>query len=237
MTDLTDVLHRATDDLAPDSAHDLVSGAVRRGARLRRRRRATTVAAYAAGLAVVATAGVAALQRQDAGTATDPGFAAPTHVPALSPPKQSAARPGLAIDRDQVGATFASILPGTVTGEVDDPASEVPPPGGYSSEFQWEGVLVSVKLTPFRGDAHAKCLSVVEGDVTCVRVDGGWAVHDPHVAETDLNRWASVYRDNGWQLWVLDYNSSGEKGAVGAGTPPLGVPELTKVATSDLWFE
>ena len=50
------------------------------------------------------------------------------------------------------------------------------------------------------------------------------------------NRWVSVYLDNGFRMWVLIYNSGSEKGTSAGGLPPLGVPDLEKVATSPLWF-
>jgi hypothetical protein len=55
--------------------------------------------------------------------------------------------------------------------------------------------------------------------------------------DQNYNRWVSVYLDNGFRVWVLIYNSGEQKGSSSAGPPPLDVPDLEKVATSDLWFE
>jgi hypothetical protein len=35
---------------------------------------------------------------------------------------------------------------------------------------------------------------------------------------------------------VLIYSSGSEKGSATSGPPPLDVPDLERVATSDLWF-
>jgi hypothetical protein len=55
--------------------------------------------------------------------------------------------------------------------------------------------------------------------------------------EQSYNRWSVVLRDNGFRVWVMIYNSGGEKGSSSAGAPPLDVPDLESVATSPLWFE
>ena len=71
---------------------------------------------------------------------------------------------------------------------------------------------------------------------SCVRVDGGWSKRDVMMDDQAYNRWVSVYLDNGFRMWVLIYNSGSEKGTSAGGPPPLGVPDLEKVATSPLWF-
>jgi hypothetical protein len=56
------------------------------------------------------------------------------------------------------------------------------------------------------------------------------------MGDQSYNRWVSVYRDNGFQMWVLIYNSGSEKGSGSGGPPPIDVPDLERVATSPLWF-
>jgi hypothetical protein len=143
------------------------------------------------------------------------------------------------VPRDAFGATFARVLPGTISHEHDTPAGQVHDQGGYTSTFDWNGFRVSLMIAPYPGDSHAGCRSAVQGSLgsqSCVRAPGGWAVHDSMMRDTNLNRWVSVYRDNGFRMWLLIYNSGSEKGSDAAGPPPLGVPDLEKVATSDLWF-
>ncbi|HET7432277.1 MAG TPA: hypothetical protein VFJ89_12290 [Nocardioides sp.] len=242
MTDLTDVLRRATDDLTPEAPDLLLARAVRRGARLRRRRRLVTAGGIG-GAAAAACVAVAVLTASPFGHPAssgpaDPGptTAAPTRP--TSPPSLPAA-PHVTVPRSAFGSTFATVLPGTVTDEHDTPAGRVPDEDGYASTFDWNGYRVSLMIAPYHGDSHARCLSAVHGSLgtqSCVRVPGGWAVHDAMMTDTDLNRWVSVYRDNGFRMWVLIYNSGSEKGSAAAGPPPLDVPDLEQVATSDLWF-
>ena len=236
MTDLTDVLQRATRDLAPATPDALVAGALRRGRSLRRRRRAgaATAAAGVAGLAVAVAIGGSAL-RSGPGiapaplTTGDPTSAVPSPPPA----------PSIGVPRDQVGDTFARIVPGTITAEHDVAAGNVHSRGAYESTFDWNGYLVSVQISPYDGVARDRCRAVTGSrgsGQSCVRVDGGWSVHDDLMDAQALNRWASVFRDNGFRMWVLIYNSGSEKGSASVGPPPLDVPALEKVATSDLWF-
>lgn len=238
MTDLADVLRRATDDLAPESPDLLLARAVRRGSDLRRRRR-VTAAAVGVGTAAAACAVVGLVvgrpfDQVDAARISHPG-PAPSRTIVESPDEGAQ----VAVARDRLGATFARIVPGTISDEHDVPPSRVPSPGAHQSTFDWNGYLVSLIITPYDGEARARCLHVTDdrgSGQACVRVPGGWSVHDDQMTATDLNRWVSVYRDNGFQMWVLIYNSGSEKGSTSGGQPPLGVPALERVATSDLWF-
>jgi hypothetical protein len=236
MTDLTDVLVRATDDLAPDSPDLLLAGAVRRGVALRRRRRLAMTGTTVAGLAAASV--VAALTLGRAGHVS----AVPTiteQPSSRATVEVKPATPHIAIDRDQVGAVFAAILPGTITHEHDTPPAHVPYRGGYMSSFDWNGYRVAVQIVPVHQDAREACGRATGdrgNDQRCVRVSGGWSVHDPHMDETNTNRWVSVYRDNGFRMWVLIYNSGDEKGSSAGGAPPLDVSALERVATSDRWF-
>jgi hypothetical protein len=234
MPDLTDVLHRATDDLAPDAPDLLLAGAVRRGAGLRRRRQAVRAAGGSALVAAV-VCGVVAIGAQSGGPArealTDP-VSTLSDSPSVTPHTQ------LAVDRSQIGATFAQVVPGTISDEHDVPAGRVHSRGAYESEFDWNGFRVSVILTPFDGDARHACERTLDRQVTsirCVRVPGAWVVRDDTMGEQSSNRSANVFRDDGWQAWVLIYNSGDEKGSSSAGAPPLDVADLEKVGTSDLW--
>ena len=144
----------------------------------------------------------------------------------------------MTVDRRDFGATFAAVLPGTITREHDVPGGRVHEKGGYESDFFWNGFPVALRLVPYDGPARTRCEAAVGdpgGGQSCVRVSGGWAVHDQMMTATDLNRWVSVYLDNGFRVWVMITNGPG-KGTAGGGPPPLDVPDLERVATSDLWF-
>jgi hypothetical protein len=233
MTDLTDVLRHATDELAPESPDLLLARAVRRGQGLRRRRRATTAVTAVGGIAAAVVVTALSLGRPGHATGAPPVTVRPT-VTTTSP----APAPQLGVGRHQVGSTFARIVPGTITHEQDVPARRVHSPGAYESVFDWNGYQVSVMITPYSGDAAHVCgAGVGRGHgQSCVRVPGGLSVHDTSMDDQSYNRWASVYLDNGFRMWVLIYSSGSEKGSATSGPPPLDVPDLERVATSDLWF-
>jgi hypothetical protein len=234
MTDLTDVLHRATDGLAPQAPDLLLERALRRGSGLRRRRHAVASASAVSGVAAAGV--VAALLLGRSGAATDQPTSTDSGPTATTSSPDPAAR--VTVDRRDFGATFAAVLPGTITREHDVPANRVHEKGGYESDFSWNGFPVAVQLVPYDGPARAACEAAVGdpgSEQFCVRVSGGWAVHDRLMTATDLNRWVSVYLDNGFRIWVMINNGPG-KGSAGDGPPPLGVPDLEQVATSDLWF-
>ena len=231
MTDLTDVLKRATDGLSPESPDRLVTDAVRRGSGLRRRRHAVAAATAAAGIAIVCVTVVLAVR---------PGHSVGAATSSSSSSTTAPAPPTFAVARDQVGATFARIIPGRISEEHDTPAGRVHDEGAYESSFLWNGFRVAVAIWPAPGgDPHTGCRAMTRGslgDQTCVRVHGGWAVHDRSMDDQSYNRWVSVFLDNGFRVWVLIYNSDAEKGSATAGPPPLDVPDLERVATSDLWL-
>jgi hypothetical protein len=236
MNDLADVLGRATEGLVPDSPDLLLAGAVRRGAALRRRRRLARTGATVVGVA--ATGVVAALTLGRSGHVADPpAITEQPHSPTTV--RVQATSPRIAIGRDQVGAVFAAILPGTITREHDTSPAHVPYPGGYMSSFDWNGYRVALQIVPLHRDAREACGRAIGdrgNEQSCVRVRGGWSVRDPHMDEANTNRWVSVYLDNGFRMWMLIYNSGDEKGSSAGGTPPLDVPALERVATSDRWF-
>jgi hypothetical protein len=233
MTDLTDVLRRATDDLAPESSDLLLVRAVRRGRDLRRRRRATTAVTAVGGIAAAVVVTALTLGRPGHATGTPPVTEQPTATTTSPAPP-----PQVSIGRHQVGPTFARIIPGTITHERDVPAGGVHSRGAYESTFDWNGYRVSVMITPYSGDADQVCGAAVgQGNgQSCVRITGGLSVHDTRMDDQSYNRWASVYLDNGFRMWVLIYNSGSEKGSATSGPPPLDVPALERVAISDLWF-
>jgi hypothetical protein len=234
MTDLTDVLHRATDGLSPEAPDLLLERAVRRGAGLRRRRHARVATTAVCGLAAVGVLAVALLGRPAPDSQSTPVGPGPT----ASSSATTAPDPQVTVDRGDVGATFAAVLPGAITREHDVPADRVHEKGGYESSFEWDGFPVSVAMWPYPGSARAGCADAVGdpgSEQLCVRVRGGWAVHDRTMGDTDYNRWVSVFLDNGFRVWVMITNGPG-KGSATGGPPPLGVPDLERVATSDLWF-
>jgi hypothetical protein len=234
-TDLTDVLRRATDGLAAEAPDLLLARAARRGAELRRRRRVLRTAYTVTGLAAACVAVTVALGGSHRPAAGPVVTTPPTAGPTTGSPGD---RAHLAVRRDEVGATFARIIPGTITHEHD--AAAAPDPGGYASAFDWNGYRVSVQIAPITRPPRAECRWLTGGagsGQTCVRVRGGWSVHDAQMDDQSYNRWVNVSLDRGFRMWVLVYNSGGEKGSAASGAPPLGVPELEKVATSDLWFD
>ena len=168
MTDLTDVLHRATDGLSPEAPDLLLERAVRRGSGLRRRRHAITAASAVSGVAAAGVVVALLLGRSGPTTERPTSIdSAPTASTSLPPPDAR-----VTVDRHDFGATFAAVLPGTITREHDVPGGRVHEKGGYESDFSWNGFPVALRLVPYDGPARTRCEAAVGdpgGGQSCVQ--------------------------------------------------------------------
>ena len=237
MTELTTLLRRVTDELAPEDPDRLLTAAVWQGTGLRRRRRAATTASLTGALATAAVVVSVTLAGSGHPTTTEP-LTDVTVTPSHTAGDVRTA-PSVTVGRADFGTTFARVVPGAITREHDVSADHVHEKGGYESTFLWNGYRVSLAMWPYRGPSHAACRDATKGSLgtqTCVRLDGGWGVRDSMMDDQDYGRWASVLRDNGFRVWVMISNSGADKGTATGGPPPLDVSDLEQVATSDLWF-
>lgn len=252
--EMTDLLHRATDDLAPDVT-SLVAGGLRRGQVRQRRRRAASVAAVA--VAVVAVGGGARLLGAGGlgGRAVEPvepaGPAAPTATARATPPPSTPTPPTrgeppraqLAVSTADVPATFASLAPG----EVSAPDEKSGPDTAPVVDFTWNGFGVRVGLTPddyVSGhrvlDPMRRCADQASGRPCRQRSDGTVILTEsrinPPIDGGTRYRSVTVFRPDGWDVLVMVFNGSGKAGPVMAPQPPFDLAELEQIASSDVWF-
>lgn len=244
--DLTDLLQRATRDLAPDVGA-LVAGGRRRGQVRQRRRRTAAAVATGAAAVLVAAAGLQMLTADDtASRGISPADPAPPSAPASSEPARPApvARAELAVTTDQVPTTFASLEPG----QVSKPSSQSGPDTAPVVDFTWKGFGIRVGLTPddyVSGrsvpDPARRCAEQAGAD-QCRPGPGGVVISSSSftnpVADGGTRvRSVNVFRPDGWDVLVMAYNGPGKEGPVIASEPPFDLRQLQRIASSDVWFQ
>lgn len=249
--EMANLLDRATRDLAPD-IEALVAGGLRRGqARRHRRQMVTTVATTVAAVLVIVVAGSQLLGPGGAADrAIDPADSVPSTLASPSPTASapptgptSPTRARLAVTTEQIPKTFASLEPGLVSA----PSAESGPDTAPVVDFTWNGFGIRVGLTPddyVTGrrvpDPARRCAEQAGGDPcrpgpdgtvisttssTNPKVDGGTEVGS-----------ARVFRPDGWDVLVMAYNGPAKQGPATAVKPPFTLPELQRIATSNIWF-
>jgi len=216
---LTMLVERTGDTLAPD-VRMLVAGGVARG-RARRRRRA--IGSTLGGVAVVGAVALAGilLPGDGPGSGPDPaGPVAPTRHVAVFPPGTS--------------AVLASLLPGARVVEGDDASYQYQVQRG---EVRWRGASVTLTIDA-RGvgsstTARERCQAYL-GDGCTETPDGAWVAENSTV-EVDSRTGEEgrsfdavrVYDPDGY---VID--AAGERG-----TPGMGSALLRRIALDDVWFD
>ncbi|QNN53657.1 hypothetical protein [Nocardioides mesophilus] len=239
--DVTDLLQRATRELSPD-VHTMVAYGLRRGRVRQRRRRAVAAGAASAAAVLVTVGGVQLLG--SAGPAPRPIAPADSATPSVpSPAPSRAAKARLAVATEQVPTTFASIAPG----EVSPPSAKSGPDSAPVVDFTWRGFGIRVGLTPddyVTGrsipDPARRCAEQGDGSVCRPGPDGTVvstsSFTNPAVDGGTQVRSVTVFRPDGWDVLVMAYNGPGKEGPVTADAPPLGLPQLQRIASSDVWF-
>lgn len=216
---LTTLVGRAGDTLAPD-VRRLVAGGVARG-RAKRRRRAvgTTLGAVAVVGAVALAGGLLPGSGPDSGP--DPaGPVAPSRHVAVFPPDTS--------------AVLASLLPGARVVEDDDASYQFQVQRG---EVRWRGASVTLTIDSrgvgSTGTARGRCQAYL-GDACTETPDGAWVAEnstfevDSRTGEGGRSYDAvRVYDPDGY---VID--AAGE-----SGTPGMGSALLRRIALDDVWFD
>lgn len=261
---VTQLLHRASDDLTPD-VDRLVTGGIARGRSRQRRARIGTTVASLAVIGVVG--GLAAVVPQlggpdsapDPGIATDGGgvvvTATPTPTPAPSPdpdrpPPADELRP--LVPTAQMARTIQDMTGASEVHEVfvDDSGKDLP--------RLFYGSVRSALVT-FRIRWYNNPLVVEDGgeplapsfvcdpgaEVDCTTLaDGSRLLREETfpgggagVPGSFLQRSLSLATADGWQIDVIAFNSTGEKeGVVVSPEPVLTMAEMEALATSDAWF-
>ncbi|WP_051950880.1 hypothetical protein [Actinacidiphila yeochonensis] len=243
----TTALHRTADGLPAADGLSLVSAGYARGRTLRRRR-AATVTAGAAVLALAGTGGVLATGAghgaAHGGVANGPAVVAP---PASSgrasgtPSPTATAAPGFTAR--QVEDLLVSMLPpGTISGrEGRGTDSELPP---YADVVFDDGHgLSSIGVSVQPDGQLPPCTQTKAGGYSCTQshVHGGTLVvlkgYEYPDRRVDTKDWTAEFRaSNGSLVTVDEWNAAAEKGApVSRPEPPLSASRLGAIATNSTW--
>lgn len=241
---VTELLRRASDDLAPD-VERLVSGALTRGrSRQRRARIGTTVASLAVigvvgGLAVVVPHEGGADSARDPGIATDGASA--TETPTAEPPAAALLERPLADFRaEQVHAIVDGIL-GTELGAPPRPTDTVlDDPDEKVAYFPYAGMETAV------GMGFNQLLTVARCEEVNARLGGSCAelpdgtvqlTWGPTLADGVTCQGVSAYR-YGYEVWANSCNAAtGKDSPPLAPQPPLSLEQLSAIANNDVWFD
>lgn len=250
------LLRRTADDLVLPDVDRLVAGGVSRGRTRRRRARIGTAVASVAVIGVVgAAAAVVPRLGGEVDSARDPrppqpATSGPTAgSPDVAPPAD-VLRP--LVPPNEMAQTIRDMTGASDVHEVfvDESGKDLPRlfygsvrSGFVSFRIRWyNNPLVVADGGQPLAPSHI-CETAVEPDCTTlsdgsrllredVRQSGGTGV-----PPTFLERSLTLATDDGWQIDVIAYNSTGEKeGVVVAPEPVLTMAEMEALATSDAWY-
>jgi hypothetical protein len=255
---VTELLRRASDDLAPD-VDRLVRGGITRGRSRQRRARIGTTVASLAVIGVVGAVAAVVPHVGGADSARDPGIATdgssateapPTPPDPDRPPPADELRP--LVPADRMAQTVQDLTGASEVHEVfvDESGKDLPRlfygtvrSGFVSFRIRWYNNPLVVQdggqpLAP----SHI-CEPAVEPDCTTladgsrllredVRPSGGTGVPPDFLARS-----LTLATPDGWQIDVIAYNSTGEKeGVVVADEPVLTMAQMEALATSPQWY-
>lgn len=237
MTDLhdhlPDLMRRATDDLQP-ATPDLVARGIRRGKVLRRRRAASASLSGAA--AVLATVGIIISSSQALRVQ-------PATPPPVSPPPTHKASASGPVTPAETLATLTRLLPNGLT-----PTSSTTS-GGYGLGTNEAGVLLDdgagaslLTLSITTADAITDCNPFPPGTCTIQADRSVYVVYDDHPVYPDgpnpggvRETIVELFRPNGTQISLTNYNAPKENGEHTRRSPLLTAAELTRIARSTHW--
>ncbi|SEB83069.1 hypothetical protein SAMN04489844_1149 [Nocardioides exalbidus] len=255
-TGVTELLRRASDDLAPD-VDRLVSGGVSRGRSRQRRARIGTTVASLAVIGVVGWLATVVPLLGDPDSARDPEIADGTGRTAGTqaadpdrPPPAEELRP--LVSPDAMATTLQELTGATAVRrvEVDESAQDLVrlyyatvDGAQVSFHIRWYNNPLVVEdggdpLAPSdvcEPAPDVDCTTLPDGSRLLreeVRPSGGTGV-----SETFLERSLTLATSDGWQIDVIARNTTDEKqGDVVAGEPVLTMAEMEALAVSDAWF-
>ncbi|WP_328996439.1 hypothetical protein OG394_17485 [Kribbella sp. NBC_01245] len=243
MTDISDLMRRATDGLAPESP-DLVQRGMAQGLRMRRRR--TVLVSAAAAGAVIATAGFAVAVQSIGPGNTAPGgvqvagqtTAKPTPRPTATKPTTKPWQPRFALN------TLRKVLPAEV--KTSDPHvwGEKGDFNGGSWTIDDGGGLAEVNAMIARhslknctdDDLPASCRKLADGTLVVSRkLEPSYGPGDPRDVGVVANS-VEVYRPDGLRVNIMAFNSVDEKDSPKTrALPPYTVEQLTTMARKPAW--
>ena len=244
---VTELLHRASDDLTPDVDRLVLGGIARGRTRQRRARIGTTIASLAVigvvgGLAVVVPQLGGPDSAQDPGIATDGSSATEDPTPTVtSEPSPLEGTLELAdFSADEMPAMAMELIgsewadgPGPLVSVSDLPETR-------RVEFALGGMSTTIGIESSAAPSPKDCvLEARQVDGACVMAapDGGPMIRwGPTLADGVTCQGMNVFR-GGWEVYVTSCNAAVAKDAPTlAPEPPISMPELVEIATSDVWF-
>jgi hypothetical protein len=235
---VTELLHRASDDLVPD-VDRLVSGGIARGrTRQRRARIGTTIAS----LAVIGVVGglVVVVPRLDDTRSAPERTIATQPTPTTPVPTEPAAAAPTSLSRPaaDVPATVERIL--ALQGRVSEPDIHLDAPREKFVQFLVDGMVTEVGMHADPDGSRERCEDDAERlDGTCREVEGGGLLltWGPTLADgvtctgVDLQRY-------GFDIWATSCNAAaGKDSAVLAPVPPLDAEQLRVLVSTHAWFD
>jgi hypothetical protein len=255
-TQLTDLMHRATEELEPVTP-DLLERSVAQGLRLRRRR--TTMLAASGTGAVLATAGLIVGGIQWLGSPADTAAAGtpiaigkpstvpsvkPTPIPSSEPSTQPSTKPTAAgADPEQTLATLRSLLkaPGRTLASPETWGGGDFAGAAYLVNDGHGAARVDVMLSG--GGEQNPCVPVRQG---CTTLPDGSVLFtskespeypDGRQAEHSvISNYVVLFRRDGRNINLTSYNAPAQKGEQHTRPKPiLSVKDLTTLAKSKTW--
>lgn len=234
---LPDLMRRATEDLQP-ATPELVARGIRRGKVLRRRR--TALAGLSGATAVLATLGVIIGSSQALRTQVEPATTPTVTVPTV-PVKPTVSQP---VTPAETLATLTSLLPHGLT------STNSTKSGGYGLGTNEASVLLDdgtgaslLTLSITTADAITDCNPFPPGTCTIHADRSVHVVYDDQPLYTDSPNPGGVretivelFRPNGTQISLTNYNAPKEKSEHTRPHPLLTAVQLAQIAGSTQWI-
>jgi hypothetical protein len=169
-------------------------------------------------------------------TATKPGKTGPLGGAVADIPVKAADLPGL----------FTQLHPGKVTpaeertGRIIDNGKEA-----QYAHFLWNGFTTTVGFAAYFGTPVERCNELKKANgsalsLTCTKRPDGtvlmtWrsvgSAKQPGVAQS-----ASLLTKDGYEIFIVSYNTARKSGPMLAAEPPFSIAQLTAAVTSKVWF-
>lgn len=259
------LFHESTDRLDPDVTGLVRGGIDRSRVRRRRTAIGTTLAAVATVGAVGAVASVVPDLGSNADPAGSPAVIPATSA-TTSSAASSAGRPATAprttptydkatmtppavpvadlpVRAAELPRRFAQLYPGKIS-PADARTGRIIADGRRNqiAHFRWNGYLVSVVFSAYAGTPAQGCRELSGEQPNCrVRPDGsvlanGRETGDHEGGGTYAVNYSYLYTEDHYMVAVLAYNYAAKLSPVLSDDPPLTVQQVTKAATSPIWY-
>ena len=236
---VTELLHRASDDLTPD-VDRLVSGGIARGRTRQRRARIGTTVASLAVIGVVGALAAVVPHLGEADSARDPGIAtegpSATDSPTPQPPATSTPT-RLTVPADEVPATVERVL--ALSGRTTEPLVHVDDDEEKYVQFLVDGMVTDVGMQSSETGSTSTCQEDARRlGGSCEEEAGGGLMLSwgPTLADGVTCQGVNLDR-YGFDVWATSCNAAeGKDSPPLAPLPPLSLDDLRVIARTHVWF-